>query len=400
MKKNSLRHALMGLSIPVALGTAGVQAAEPTSFEAGQAVRSGLRISTDKPVNSGAGRAAQVISTDYSRLQGTGLLLNETMLGTMDERLGMDAETRSDDKRIWVRLGGAYQNAGGAKGKGRHAVDGRGRGIGQSKGRYEAAAIQLGGDFYRTATDRVGAFVSMGRASFGNDVRIRGQKLSAPEVSGGGIGVYYNHANPAGWYVDTAAQISRLSGEFGRLGSSGAFDASGYRTSTRNKAQDARASGVSFALQGEVGYRYAISSGLSLTPKLRLDHHRVQLGSTGGSQALGKVKYDGLSKTGVYYGVRVAQDWDNGPGKVRIWAEPGVSHTVGAKAKYAHYGRINNNRWAGERDLNATRLGLRVGVEGNLTKHQNLRLEGGMTKAMGRKGGPDGAAMASWSMGF
>ena len=131
MKKNSLRHALMGLSIPVALGTAGVQAAEPTSFEAGQAVRSGLRISTDKPVNSGAGRAAQVISTDYSRLQGTGLLLNETMLGTMDERLGMDAETRSDDKRIWVRLGGAYQNAGGAKGKGRHAVDGRGRGIGQ-----------------------------------------------------------------------------------------------------------------------------------------------------------------------------------------------------------------------------------------------------------------------------
>ncbi|MBJ7263797.1 MAG: autotransporter outer membrane beta-barrel domain-containing protein [Burkholderiaceae bacterium] len=400
MKKTALRHALMWLSVPVAFGAGAAHAVEPALSKLGLKIPTGARVVADKPANDGAGRAAMMVSADYSRLQGAGLLLNETMLGTMDERLGMDAETRSTEKRIWVRLGGAYQSGGGPKGKTSHSVNDKGRGIGQSKGRYEAAALQLGGDFYRTATDRAGAFVSMGRSDFGNDVRIEGRKLSGPQVGGGGIGVYYNHANPAGWYVDTAAQISRLRGEFGQTGAEGELNADGYSSTKRIKRQDARASGTSFALQGEVGYRYAMSSGLSMTPKLRLDHHRVQLGTAEGARALGKVKYDGLSKTGVFYGVRIAQDWDNGPGKVRVWAEPGIAHTIGAKAKYSHTGQINNGRWTGEHNLNATRLALRVGVEGNLTKHQNLRLEGGMTKALGRKGGPDGAAMASWNMGF
>jgi hypothetical protein len=57
----------------------------------------------------GAARAASasnnpdfpaIAHADYSRVQGAALLVNETMLGTMDERLGMDADARSTAKRV------------------------------------------------------------------------------------------------------------------------------------------------------------------------------------------------------------------------------------------------------------------------------------------------------------
>jgi autotransporter family porin len=297
-----------------------------------------------------------------------------------------------------VRLGGASQ--GGGKAQRGHAVVHRGQGFGKPGNRYQASALQLGSDFYRTNTDRAGAFVSMGGSDFGNKLRVDGRKFDAPNVAGAGFGLYYNHNNPAGWYADGAVQISRLEGRFNQMATVHARDAAGNHALDRRFTEEAKASGTSFAVQGEMGYRYAFSSGMSVTPKLRLDHHNIQLGATRVSKELGKTSFNSISKTGIYYGVRLAQDWDSNRGKVRVWAEPGVSHALGAKAKYAHTTYMEARRVASQHDLNATRLGLQAGIEGNITKHQSLRLQGGMARAFGKNKGTSSNLMASWNMGF
>ena len=78
----------------------------------------------------------------------------------------------------------------------------------------------------------------------------------------------------------------------------------------------------------------------------------------------------------------------------------GVAHALGAKAKFAYTTDLSRTRLSGTHNLNATRLGLRAGVEGDITKDQTLRLEGGWSKALGKSNGTGTALMASWNMAF
>ncbi len=64
---------------------------------------------------------------------------------------------------------------------------------------------------------------------------------------------------------------------------------------------------------------------MTLTPKLRLDYHQVRLGKISGNERAAAVSFDGLKKTGVYYGVRFAKNWETTSGRLQVWAEPGVA---------------------------------------------------------------------------
>lgn len=343
-------------------------------------------------LSAGASQAAEIRNVrdvqhaDYTRVPGVGLLVNETMLGTMDERLGMDAEARSTERRFWIRYGAESRGSG--NGELRPGAGG---------GRYSAGALQLGTDFYRTTTDRVGVFVGFGTGAFGKGIKVNNYNVSRPETSGYGLGLYYNHHSLAGWYVDGAIQISRLRGEYGQ---SGRYSSSNRWTSQSSRWEQAKATTTALALQGEVGYRLSFSSGASVTPKLRVDHHRMRLGAAKGFAAFGSTRFGNSNKTGVYYGVRLAQDWTTASGKLRVWAEPGVSHTLGARAGYTHIDFMDQHRATGRRNLNATRVGLGAGLEGDITRSQTLRLEGRFNKAVGKRGGSGRAIMASWNYRF
>jgi outer membrane autotransporter protein len=175
---------------------------------------------------------------DFTRLQGAGLLLSETMLGTMDERLGIDADARGTTKRVWLRVGGAFQGGGRQQQVGQYRSE---------ASRYRAATLTLGTDFYRTPTQRAGAFVGMGTSTFGSDQTIEGYKLVKPSVSAASLGLYYNHNSMAGWYLDGAVQMARLNGEFGQ----GQQDYTGraFSASERKSAGKATNSGTAFAVR-------------------------------------------------------------------------------------------------------------------------------------------------------
>ncbi|MBJ7263799.1 MAG: autotransporter outer membrane beta-barrel domain-containing protein [Burkholderiaceae bacterium] len=324
--------------------------------------------------------------TDYTRLPGVGLLVNESMLGTMDERLGMDADARSTERKFWLRYGSESQ--GGGKGVNNRAHAG---------GRYSAVSLQLGTDFYRTSTDRAGVFASLGAGGFGKSVDVGKYSLDRPRVSGYGLGLYYNHNSLAGWYVDGAILVSRLSGGYGQTGT---YNLDGPGSPVATRANTADVSTTAVALQGEVGYRMSFSSGASVTPKLRIDHHRMRLGTAKNNRILGETRYGALNKTGIYYGARLAQDWPTASGKIRVWVEPGITHTRGARVAFTHIDFMDQNRDAGTRNLNATRIGLGLGVEGSITRPQDLRLEGRINRAVGKSNGGGSAVMASWNMRF
>ncbi|MBJ7262593.1 MAG: autotransporter domain-containing protein [Burkholderiaceae bacterium] len=91
-----------------------------------------------------------------------------------------------------------------------------------------------------------------------------------------------------------------------------------------------------------MGYRYTSSNGFFLTPKLRLDHHRVALGHTLSRTEYGKTTFRDLNKTGIYYGVRASQDWNTRGSRLRVWAEPGITHTIEANAKYSNISAAAN----------------------------------------------------------
>ena len=137
-----------------------------------------------------------------------------------------------------------------------------------------------------------------------------------------------------------------------------------------------------------------------MTPKLRLDHHRIRLSGANGTKELGSTSFDSLGKTGIYYALRMAQEMETSRGTLNLWVEPGISHTLGAKAKQTHTNYFDKRRLQTERNLNATRLGLKVGIDGDITKTQSLRFEAGMTKGLGRKNGMGHTAMAAWSLKF
>jgi hypothetical protein len=102
MKKKALCHTIMWLSVPMTLDTSVAHAAEaranaaiearinavvqkPRIFNVQDQKQAGVQIHTETYKNDKGELEVQTISADYSRLQGAGLLLNETMLGSMDE---------------------------------------------------------------------------------------------------------------------------------------------------------------------------------------------------------------------------------------------------------------------------------------------------------------------------
>ena len=72
----------------------------------------------------------------------------------------------------------------------------------------------------------------------------------------------------------------------------------------------------------------------------------------------------------------------------------------GARVAFTHIDFMDQNRDAGTRNLNATRIGLGLGVEGSITRPQDLRLEGRINRAVGKSNGGGSAVMASWNMRF
>ncbi|MBJ7263798.1 MAG: autotransporter domain-containing protein [Burkholderiaceae bacterium] len=356
------------------------------------ASRKGVRRSVERTVDEANVQDARSYRSDYTRLQGAGLLLSESMLGSMDDRWGSGASASDTDKRGWVRIANASEGGGGA---GRPNAGFRNNGS-----RYQAGAFQLGADLYRTASDRAGVFMSGGYSSFGNGPRHGARLLEVPNVSGVALGGYYNHTSATGWYVDGAMQLSRLRGEFGQYGERFVFDKDTANHRVVRNNEKVKSAGMGFALQGEVGYRYAMNRGVSMTPKLRLDHHRIRLSGANGTKELGSTSFDSLGKTGIYYALRMAQEMETSRGTLNLWVEPGISHTLGAKAKQTHTNYFDKRRLQTERNLNATRLGLKVGIDGDITKTQSLRFEAGMTKGLGRKNGMGHTAMAAWSLKF
>jgi len=356
------------------------------------ASRKGVRRSVERTVDGTAMQDARSYRSDYTRLQGAGLQVSEAMLGSMDDRWAVGASDSGAEKRGWVRIGNSSEGGGGASRPG--------TGFHNNGTRYRTGVFQLGADLYRTASDRAGVFISGGYSSFGSAPRHGTRLLEAPNVSGVGLGGYYNHTSAAGWYVDGAMQLSRLSGEFGQYGERFVFNKDTADHSVVRKNEKVKSSGTGFAAQGEVGYRFAMNRGISVTPRLRLDHHRVRLNGAKGTKELGSTSFDSLGKTGIYYAVRMAQEMETSQGKLNFWAEPGISHTLGAKAKQTHTNYFDKRRLQTERNLNATRVGLKIGIDGDITKTQRLRFEAGMTKGLGRKNSTGHTAMAAWSKTF
>ena len=119
-----------------------------------------------------------------------------------------------------------------------------------------------------------------------------------------------------------------------------------------------------------------------MTPKLRLDHHRIRLSGANGTKELGSTSFDSLGKTGIYYALRMAQEMETSRGTLNLWVEPGISHTLGAKAKQTHTNYFDKRRLQTERNLNATRLGLKVGIDGDIATASLKAIISGVNRAI------------------
>lgn len=133
-------------------------------------------------------------------------------------------------------------------------------------GGFQAGLDLLGRDHDGGAQDRLGVFYSYSQAT--GD--LRGTTLGRSEnpsgslnVHGNGLGAYWTHIGPAGWYVDTVAIYTWLGGD-----------------ASSGRGIGTEVGGGSFAASVEGGYPFFLGNGWTVEPQAQLIWQRVDLDDT------------------------------------------------------------------------------------------------------------------------
>ncbi|MGK6317662.1 autotransporter-associated beta strand repeat-containing protein [Neorhizobium sp. DT-125] len=230
----------------------------------------------------------------YTAIPSLALDYGNTLLGTLDERMGIQRAFRGPagfaaDNLVWGRIIGSLGSR-----------DGGALGIYGNDGPsydYDIFAIQTGLDLYRQENadgsfDNAGIYFAYGHA--GAEVEhFDGIDAGSLSLNGVTLGGYWTHYGATGWYFDGVIQ-----GTWYDIGASGRLP--GVSTD-----------GLGFAASLETGYPFHLENGMVLEPQAQLTYQAINLGSMRDIGA--NVRFDDVQSLVGRVGIRLSQSWGLGP---------------------------------------------------------------------------------------
>ncbi|MFJ3263954.1 autotransporter outer membrane beta-barrel domain-containing protein [Pseudomonas sp. NPDC086581] len=308
----------------------------------------------------------------YSALPAMALNYSRALVDTLHERVG--EERRNVNEPLPAE---AVEDYGPSLGWGRliyqKGKDSLGDGADYD---YRIQAFQVGADLYRHedtdgSTDQAGLSLQAGRIN-GSVDHSNGQDAGDDTLRSYGIGGYWTHFGPKGWYLDGVLQLNRFD-----------LKASGNESNSLKT----RGHGVTASL--EAGYPLKLDSDktLHVEPQAQLIVSKLKLDNSHDDAA--DVRFDDVDSLTGRLGVRIDKDWfrEDDKGKQQrtsVWVRPSVWHEFKGKAKtefssadgYIPFGAEMDGSW-GELNLGVDyQLNDRTSVTGSLGFQKSFDGEG------------------------
>ncbi|MFJ3050267.1 autotransporter outer membrane beta-barrel domain-containing protein [Pseudomonas nitroreducens] len=308
----------------------------------------------------------------YSALPAMALNYSRALVDTLHERVGEERRNATDPlpneatdtygpSLGWGRL--IYQ-----KGK-----DGLPGGADYD---YRIQAFQVGADLYRNedtdgSTDQAGLSLQAGRIK-GNVEHTDGRGAGDDTLRSYGIGGYWTHFGPKGWYLDGVLQFNRFDIQ------ARANDADSLKS---------RGHGVTASLEGGYPFKLNRDKTLHLEPQAQLIASRLKLDDSHDDAA--NVHFEDVDSLTGRLGVRVDKDWFREDDKGRIhrtnaWVRPSVWHEFKGKAK-TEFSSANGYIPFGT-DMDGTWGELNLGVDYQLDDRTSLTGGLGIQKSFDGEG--------------
>lgn len=308
----------------------------------------------------------------YSALPAMALTYSRALVDTLHERVGEEQRNATDPLPSedtdsygpslgWGRL--IYQKGHGSLSSGADYD-------------YRVQAFQVGADLYRNedtdgSTDQAGLSLQAGRIK-GNVEHSNGQAAGDDTLRSYGIGGYWTHFGPKGWYLDGVLQFNRFDMQ------ARANDADSLKT---------RGHGITASLEAGYPLRLNRDKTLHLEPQAQVIASRLKLDDAHDDAA--DVRFEDVDSLTGRLGVRIDKDWfredDKGHiHRTNVWLRPSVWHEFKGKAKtefssadgYIPFGTDMAGTW-GEMNLGVDyQLNDRTSVTGSLGYQKSFDGEG------------------------
>ncbi|WP_370599655.1 autotransporter outer membrane beta-barrel domain-containing protein [Pseudomonas nitroreducens] len=257
----------------------------------------------------------------YNALPAMALQYSRAMVDTLHERVGEERRNASDP------LPGESMDAyGPSLGWGR-LIHRKGEDSLSSGADYDYRlyAFQVGTDLYRHedtdgSTDQAGISLQAGRIE-GSVDHTDGRDAGDSTLSAYGIGGYWTHFGPEGWYLDGVLQFNRFD-----------IDARANESSSLKT----RGHGVTASLEAGYPFKLDRDKNLHIEPQAQLIVSKIKL--DGGHDGAADVRFDDVDSLTGRLGVRIDKDWfredDKGQlHRTNAWVRPGVWHEFKGKTK-------------------------------------------------------------------
>jgi autotransporter family porin len=261
----------------------------------------------------------------YGALPALALVYSRTMVDTLHERVGEERLNASeplpkeDESTLAPTMGWGrviYRSG---------KQDGDGKNIlgNTPEYNYDLTAFQVGADLYRKVRadgshEQAGVSLSAGTIDAGVSHYTR-RAAGDDTLRAYGLGAYWTHFGPSGWYLDGVLQVNRFDIE-----------------AKPNDLEKLKTRGWGYTASLENGYPYEFDKNWYVEPQLQAIYSYVDLDSSDDVGA--KVRFRDVDSLIGRLGVRIAKDWDTegvdkSARRTNAWVRPSVWHEFKGQPK-------------------------------------------------------------------
>ncbi|NTZ96965.1 autotransporter outer membrane beta-barrel domain-containing protein [Pseudomonas koreensis] len=188
---------------------------------------------------------------------------------------------------------------------------------------YDLTAFQVGTDLYRKerpdgSHEQAGLSLSAGTLDAGVSHYTR-RPAGSDTLRAYGVGAYWTHFGPSGWYLDGVAQINRFEIE-----------------ARPNDLSKLKTRGWGYTVSLENGYPIEVDKNWYMEPQLQAIYSHVDLDSSNDVGA--NIRFRDVDSLIGRAGVRIAKDWetdsvDKTPRRTNTWIRPSIWHEFKGQPK-------------------------------------------------------------------
>ncbi|TDF84347.1 autotransporter outer membrane beta-barrel domain-containing protein [Pseudomonas sp. H9] len=304
----------------------------------------------------------------YSAIPGMTLRYSRMLVDTLHERMGEEVRNAVDPLP-----GEEKSDYGPSLGWGRMIYGQGEQDLGHGAGfDYNQQAFQVGLDLYRNedtdgSTDQAGLSVSAGKIA-GDVDHTDGSSAGDAKVRATGIGGYWTHFGPAGWYLDGVLQFNHFDIE--------AHPQDLPRFKTKGK-------GITASLEAGYPFKLNKDESLKIEPQAQVIVTKVKIDD--GHDAAADVRFEDVDSLVGRLGVRLDKDMfrEDDKGKLHrtnVWVRPSIWHEFKGQPKTEFSSRDGFVPFT--TDMGGTWTEVNLGVDYQVSEKTTIHVSGGYEKGM------------------